>query len=125
MTSPWLWRILTDIGAIKKGKAAGPDGVPAEVYKAAGPALIEKLHVLLTRIWDEEVIHSDLRDALIVTIFKKGDTTNCGNYRGISLLSIAGNIFARVLVCRLYPITLEALSAFRVSMWFQTSTRDC
>lgn len=34
----------------------------------AGPALIEKLHVLFTRIWDEGVILSDLRDALIVTI---------------------------------------------------------
>lgn len=107
--TPTLEDIATAIGAMKKGKAAGPDGIPAEAYKAAGPALIEKLHVLFTRIWDEEVIPSDLQDALTVTIFKKGDKANCENYRGISLLSIAGKIFARILACRLFPIAEEVL----------------
>lgn len=80
-----------------------------QVYKAAFPALIEKLHVLFPRIWNEEVIPGDLRDALIVTIFKKGDKTKCENYRGISLLSTAGKIFAHILACRLSPIAEEAL----------------
>ena len=34
----------------------------------------------------------------IVTIFKKGDRSACGNYRGISLISITGKIFARILL---------------------------
>ena len=89
---------------MKNGKAVGPDGIPVEVYKAAGADLVEKLHVLFTRIWEEEVIPSDFRDALIVKFFKKGVKVDCGNYRGISLLSIAGKIFARILACRLTPI---------------------
>ncbi|KAK2187314.1 hypothetical protein NP493_170g04031 [Ridgeia piscesae] len=32
---------------------------------------------------------------------QKSDRTDCGNYRGISLLSIAGKIFARILLNRL------------------------
>ncbi|PFX13645.1 LINE-1 retrotransposable element ORF2 protein [Stylophora pistillata] len=124
--TPTLEDIATAIGAMKKGKAAGPDGIPAEAYKAAGSALIEKLHVLLMRIWDEEVIPSDLQDALIVTIFKKGDTANCENYRGISLLSIAGKIFARILACRLFPIAEEAFdSVHRPTLWKVLSKIGC
>ena len=41
------------------------------------------------------------KDASIVTIYKQGDRTDCGNYRRISLLSIAGKIFASILLNRL------------------------
>ena len=37
----------------------------------------------------------------IITIYKKGDRTDCGNYIGISLLSIAGKILARILLNRI------------------------
>ena len=46
---PTLEETASDIGAVKKGKAAGPDGIPAEVHKAVGPALTGKLDVLFTR----------------------------------------------------------------------------
>ena len=50
---PTLEETASDIGAIIKGKAAGPDGIPAEVQKAVGPAHIGKLDVLFSRIWDQ------------------------------------------------------------------------
>ena len=66
-----------------------------------GPCSQKKLHRLFSLIWTPESIPDDLRDALIVTIFKRGDKTVCENYRGISLLSIAGKILARILSQRL------------------------
>ena len=43
-----------------------------------------------------------MRDANIVTLYKnKGDRSDCNNYRGISLLSIVGKVFARVILKRL------------------------
>ena len=47
-------------------------------------------------------IPQDNRDAKIVTLYKnKGDRNDRNNYRGISLLSIVGKAFARVVLGRL------------------------
>uniref|UniRef100_UPI00398E6FB4 chromobox protein homolog 5-like n=1 Tax=Pristiophorus japonicus TaxID=55135 RepID=UPI00398E6FB4 len=44
-----------------------------------------------------EIKPADLRVAVIVTIFKKGDKFDCDNCRGISLLSTTENVIARIL----------------------------
>ena len=49
-----------------------------------------------------EEIPSDLTDALIVILFKKGDKADCGNYRGISLL-------ITILFKRFLPLSEEVL----------------
>ena len=41
------------------------------------------------------------RDSLIVNIFKKGDREDPGNYRGITLLSVVGKVFCKILNNRL------------------------
>ena len=75
---------------LKVGKSPGTDGIPAEVYQYEGEAVLHKLQ--------------DLRDAVIVSLYKnEGEKSNCSNYRGITLLSIAGQISARVLLNRLIP----------------------
>ena len=59
-----------------------------------------------------------MRNASIVTLYKnKGDEGDCSKYRGISLLSIVGKLFARVelkrlqvLAGRVYP---ESQRGFR------------
>ena len=94
---------------MKSGKASGPDGIPAEVIKAGGSQLTEQLFLLIQRFWTEEQIPADLRDALIVTLFKKGDKSLCSNYRGISLLSAVGKLFAKILLNRLTPLAEEVL----------------
>ena len=116
---PSLIEVEKALKALKNGKAPGPDGIPAEVLKHGGSGLIKRLHELIQKIWTEERITSDLRDAVIVVIFKKGDKSICNNYRGISLLSTVGKLFAKILLNRLTPLAEEALpdsqSGFRPS----------
>ena len=69
--------------------------------KHGGDNLPNRLHQLITKAWEEGSVPQAWKDASIVTIYKKGDRTDCGNYRGISLLSIAGKIFAMILLNRL------------------------
>ena len=46
----------------------------------------------------------DLKDAVIFSLYKnKGEKSDSSNYRGITLISIAGKILARVLLNRLIP----------------------
>ncbi|KAI7802925.1 putative RNA-directed DNA polymerase from mobile element jockey-like [Triplophysa rosa] len=97
------------IRKMKNNKAAGPDGIPAEVLKEGGPDLLKHIHALLYKIWEQEKIPAQLKDVLVVSIFKKGDKADCGNYRGISLLSTTGKALARVLANRLTPLSESIL----------------
>ncbi|KAL7865124.1 hypothetical protein SRHO_G00103710 [Serrasalmus rhombeus] len=114
---PSLDEVQDAIEKMRDNKAAGSDGIPIEVLKKGGPDLLEHIHALFLKIWSEEKIPAQLRDALIVPIFKKGDKADCGNYRGISLLSSTGKALARVLTNRLTPLSEsilpESQSGFR------------
>ncbi|KAK9401924.1 RNA-directed DNA polymerase from mobile element jockey-like [Crotalus adamanteus] len=81
------------------GKAPVSDAIPAEVYKAGRAVLVEKLTQLFRSFWKQGSIPQKLKGASIVHLYKrKGNRQVCNNYRGISLLSVAGKIFARVLL---------------------------
>ena len=101
---PTLDETIKAIEKLKNGKAAGGDGIPAEIWKHGGETLHTKLHKLFVCCWENEVIPKELRDAVIITLYKnKGEKSDCSNYRGITLLSIAGKILARILLNRLVP----------------------
>ena len=90
------------------GKAAGVDGVPPELWKEGGQALHSKLYELLVCCWEQSKLSSDLCDAVIITLDKnKGEKSDCSNYRGITLLSIARKTLAQVLLNRLVPTLAE------------------
>ena len=103
---PTIDELLKAIDALSIGKAPGSDGIPPEVIKAGkNSSLINKLHQLLTKCWHEKRVPQDMRDSKIITLYKnKGERSDCNNYRGISLLSIVGKVFARVVLKRLQAV---------------------
>ena len=93
---------------LKVGKSPGIDGILAEVYQHCAEAMLNKLQDLFTNRWQKGTLPQDLRDAVIVSLYKnKGEKSDCSNYRGITLLSIACKILARVLLNRLIPTTAQ------------------
>jgi hypothetical protein len=106
------------VSQMKNGKAAGVDGIPAEVWKFGGEGVLRVLHSFCEKVWREEVSPQDWKDAMVCSLYKsKGDRSECGNYRGISLLSTAGKAMARVLTNRLmdegYHLIPESQCGFR------------
>ncbi|KAK2167303.1 hypothetical protein NP493_1280g00031 [Ridgeia piscesae] len=122
---PTMDEMKRAIVCLKDGKSPGGKGIPAEVWKHGGDNLFSRLHLLITNTWEVGSVPQAWKDASIVTIYKKGDRTDCRNYRGISLLSIAGKIFARILFNRLSTyITPEVVPETQCGFRGNRSTVD-
>ena len=101
---PTYDEVTKAIKQLKSRKAAGGDRIPAEAWKHGGKFLHSILHEFLVCCWEEGELPHELRDAIIITLYKnKGEKSDCSSYRGITLLSIAGKILARILLNRLVP----------------------
>ena len=59
---------------------------------------------IFNHVWLTEQIPEDWRKGIILPFWKrKGDALTCSNHRGITLLSIPGKTFARVVINRAIP----------------------
>ena len=77
---------------MQHGKAIGQDGIAMEVWKSLGEEGVDMLLDLLQKIFEEEKMPEEWRDSVIVPIFiEKGYIQDCGNYRGIKIISHNGN----------------------------------
>ena len=54
------------------------------------------LKALYEVVWTEEGIPKQWRQGLIVSLYKKGDVEDPGNYRGITLLNVVGKLFCKI-----------------------------
>ena len=63
--------------------------------------------------WKEGSVPQEWKDALVVPILKKGDISQCDDWRGISLLDVVGKLFA--LKQRLQTVAERVLP---LSVWF-------
>jgi len=52
----------------------------------------------MQRYGEHDFILKDWRKGLIFKLPKKGDLSNCGNWRGITLLPVPSKVFCRVLL---------------------------
>ncbi|VDP77753.1 unnamed protein product [Schistosoma curassoni] len=98
---PTTEEIRMAIRQIKRGKAAGPDNIPAEALKLDIEVTTNMLHLLFKKIWEEEQVPMDWKEGHLIKIPKKGNLSKCENYRGITLLSIPGKFFNKVLLNRI------------------------
>ena len=94
--------VVEALKKMKKGKAVGSDNIPAEAWKCLGRTGVEKLRHLFNGILETEKIPDEWRWSTLVPIYKnKGDIQDCGNYRGIKLISHTTKIWERVIDRRL------------------------
>ena len=91
------------VASLKKGKSAGVDNIPANLFQAGGETMIDVLTEICNRIWRTGGWPTPWTQSLIITLPKKGNLQLCQNYRTISLISHSSKGMLKVILNRLKP----------------------
>jgi hypothetical protein len=86
------------------------DGINTELWKYGSRKLKIILLQLFNEIWNEERIPEEWNTAKIINIRKKGNKTERGNYRGISLVVTANKLYSLILKKKIQPIAETILN---------------
>jgi uncharacterized protein YdcH (DUF465 family) len=126
LQEPTYDKINDIIKNLKPNKAAGPDEIIPEFIKNGGLTLKQKIYQLIKKIWKEEKIPYEWSEGVLCPVYKKGDKTQCHNYREISLLNITCKIFAILLYSynRLSTIIEPEIGNYEMGFRPNSSTID-
>ena len=79
----------------------------AEYILHGGNEALKTLHSIFTRVWEDEVVPEEWHQNIIIPLYKgKWSRSDYSNYRGITLLSVPGKVFAKVILSRIRPTLL-------------------
>ena len=90
--------------SMANAKAVGPDELPVELLKLGinrDPTVLREFHRMIKRVWHQRKVPQRWRDAVIKVLHKEKDRTECGDYRGISLVAHAGEVLLEIVATRL------------------------
>lgn len=105
---------------LKNHKAPGLCGILPEMIKCRGDTGSDLCAAYMGEVWETSRALADWKRSLLVLLLQKGDPSDLGNYRGISLSSMPGKVYALILRQRL-QVGLKAFA--RRSMWLQKRQR--
>ena len=101
--------VIESIHMLKRGKVAEHDNITAEMLQNMGENGLEMLTELFNKIWEEERIPKDWEVGIVIPLIKKGDISDCSNYRGITSLSVVLKVYERIMEKRVREILNKQL----------------
>lgn len=107
ITKPELFNAMSQM---QEGKALGYDGVVLEFFKVFGEILGTDYHRMICSSISQGRFPEGVTRGLITLLFKARERKQLGNWRPITLLTIAYKIYAKALLLRLQPILLEIIN---------------
>ena len=90
--------VFKQLSQLNPKKACGPDEIPARVLKEVSQSLSPWLSFIFQQSYECNIVPSDWSNALITAIFKKGNKSDPGNYRPISLTCICCKIMEHIIL---------------------------
>uniref|UniRef100_A0A8C5PPB0 Reverse transcriptase domain-containing protein n=1 Tax=Leptobrachium leishanense TaxID=445787 RepID=A0A8C5PPB0_9ANUR len=97
--SDWLTqdKVLQKLNNVNVNKAPGPDGIHPRVLRELCVEICKPLFLIFQDSFLSGIVPEDWRKADVIPIFKKGLKFVPGNYRPVSLTSVAGKVFEGLL----------------------------
>jgi len=121
---PSAFEVVMAIKKLKSYESPGIDPIPGDLIKAGGKTICSEIHSLFIYIWSKDKLPEEWKELIIVPIYKKGDKTDCSNYRGIPLLPTTYKILSNILLKRLTPYAEEIIGNHRCAFRCNRSTTD-
>ena len=112
------------IEKLKRHKSPGIDQIPAELIKARGRTIRSVFHKLTISVGNKEELPEEWKESIIVPIYKKGDKTDCGNYRGTSLLPTTYKSLSNILLSRPTPYAMNIVGNHQYGFRLNRPTTD-
>ena len=93
--------VVLQVRKLKLGKAVAEDTLENEVWKYMPNEIGEVFMKIIQKMWKEGNMPEQWKRGVICPIFKKGEKTEIGNYRGVTVASTAYKIYTGILNERL------------------------
>ena len=109
---------------LQANKASGPDGIPPRLLKLVAPEISPALAKLFEASLSSGKIPSAWKHAIVQPVFKKGDRSQPGNYRPISLTCICCKVLEHIVRTAITD-HLEANNILTNSQYGFRKNRSC
>ena len=109
---------------VKSHKSPGIHHIPAELIKTGGRTICSEIHKFIISVCNKEELPEQWKESIIVPIYRKGDKTDCSNYRDISLLPTMYKILSNILLSRITPYAQEITGDHQGGFRRNRSTTD-
>ena len=89
------------LGRITMNKASGGDGIPVKLLQILKDDAVRLLYSICQQIWKTQQWPLDWKMPIFIPVPKKGNGTECSNYRTLALISHASKVMRKILQARL------------------------
>uniref|UniRef100_A0A803T1Q9 Reverse transcriptase domain-containing protein n=1 Tax=Anolis carolinensis TaxID=28377 RepID=A0A803T1Q9_ANOCA len=110
--------------SIANNKAAGDDGIPAELFKILEGDAVKVMHAICQKIWKTQDWPSDWKKSIYIPIPKKGNAKECSNFRTVAHISLASKVMLKILQGRLQQYMERELPDVQAGFRKGRGTRD-
>jgi len=86
---------------LSENEATKLDNIPAEILKNLDKKAIRVLFEIINKCYEEGSFPEDFIKSRTITVLKKGNATECSNYRTIAILSHSSKVILNIMKNRL------------------------